>query len=99
MNSLTGIKGRIVQTVVLLSALALVGVAQAQYGNDSGGSNSSSSTSSSSGQSSQKPKSSADQSKAMDKDAEKEKMERNVKDTIKRDQSHKLKPSEYDPPK
>ena len=41
MNSLTGIKGRTVQTVVLLSALALVGVAQAQYGNDSGGSNSS----------------------------------------------------------
>lgn len=38
-------------------------------------------------------------SKARDKNEEKEKMNRNVKDTVQRDQAHKLKPSEYDPPK
>lgn len=40
-----------------------------------------------------------DQSNAVDKGEERKKMERNVKDTVKRDQAHKLKPSEYDPPK
>ena len=102
MNSLTTMKCRtvqIVQTAALVSALALAGVAQAQYGNDSGGSSSSSTNSTSSGQPSQKPKSSYDQSNAVDKGEEREKMERNVKDTVKRDQAHKLKPSEYDPPK
>lgn len=100
MNNLTTTKRRAAQTVALVSALAVVGIAQAQYGNDSGGSSSSGSTSStSSGQSSQKPKSSYDQSNAVDKGEEREKMERNVKDTVKRDQAHKLKPSEYDPPK
>ena len=99
MNSLTGIKGRIVQTVVLLSALALVGVAQAQYGNRLRGQQFLKFYLHQFRTIVPKAKSSDDQSKAMDKDAEKEKMERNVKDTIKRDQSHKLKPSEYDPPK
>ena len=97
MNSLMMIRGGAVQTLIFLSALALASAAQAQYGNDSKDSNSSSSTSS--GQSSQKTKSTDDKSKGTDKDAEKKKMERNVKDTIKRDQSHELKPSEYDPPK
>ena len=97
MNSLMMIRGGTVQTLIFLSALALAGVALAQYGNDSKDSNSSSTTSS--GQSSQKPKSSDDQSKGTDKDAEKKKMDRNVKDTIKRDQTHELKPGEYDPPK
>ncbi len=98
MNSLTKMKRRTMQSVALIGALALAGVAQAQYGNDAGSSGSSGSTSStSSGQSSQKPK--YDQSNSADKGEEREKMERNVKDTVKRDQKHELKPDEYSPPK
>ncbi len=98
MNSITKMKRRIAQSVVLVSALALVGIAQAQYGNDAGKSSSSGSTSSTtSGQSSEKQK--YDQSNAVDKGEEREKMERDVKDTIKRGQEHKLKPGNYSPPK
>jgi hypothetical protein len=97
MNSLTTLKHRTAQTVALVSALAFAGIAQAQSGNDSGGSSSSSSTnSSSSGQSSQKQKS-YDQSNAADKGQERDKMEGNVKDTIKRDKEHNLSPGQYTP--
>ncbi len=98
MTSFAQIKDRIVQTTVFFSILTFLGLAQAQQGNDSGGSSSSGSASTSSGQSSQKPKSN-DQSKSTDTGKEREKMDRNVKDTVQRDKEHKLKPSEYDPPK
>ena len=99
MNTVTTMK-RTAQTVVLVSALALTGIAQAQYGNNSGSSTSSNSNSSTnSGQSSQKPKSSYDQSNAVDKGEQREKMERDVKDTIKRDKAHELNPGNFSPPK
>ena len=85
MNSLMMMRGGTVQTLLFLSALALAGAAQAQYGSDSKDSNSSSTISS--GQSPQKPKSSDDQSKGTDMNAKKKKMEGNVKNTIKRDQT------------
>ena len=44
MNSITKMKRRIAQSVVLVSALALVVIARAQYGNDAGTSSSPGST-------------------------------------------------------
>ena len=88
MNSITKMKRRIAQSVVLVSALALVGIAQAQYGNDAGKISSSGSTSSTtSGQSSEKQK--YDQSNAVDQGEEREKMEREGKETIKRGRENK----------
>jgi hypothetical protein len=92
-------KNRMIQAAIVLSAFSLIGLAQAQQGSSSGGSDSSGSASTSSGQSSQQPKSDSNQSNATDKGEEREKMNRNVKDTVQRDKTHQLKPSEYDPPK
>jgi hypothetical protein len=95
----TNIKGRIAQTAIILGAFAWISFAQAQQGSNSGGSGNSGSASTSSGQSSQKKNSDDNQSNAVDRGEERKKMNRNVKDTVQRDKTQKLKPDEYDPPK
>lgn len=97
MNFQTILKGRTVQTLALLSALALAGATHAQsYGSGDKDSASSSGTSS---QSSQKKPKDYDRSGKEPYDAQEEKLERNVEGAIKRDKEHKLDPGKYVPGK
>lgn len=95
MNFQTILKGRTVQTLALVGALALAGSGYAQsYGSGDRDSASSSGTSS---QSSQKKPKDSGQSGKEPYDAQEEKLERNVEGAIKRDKEHRLDPGQHVP--
>ncbi|MDQ3186316.1 MAG: hypothetical protein M3Q16_07665 [Pseudomonadota bacterium] len=93
MDFQTTLKGRTVQTLALVGALALAGSGHAQS-SGSGDRDSAGSSSSTSGQSSQKPKKDYDQSEGVKGEA-KEKIDRGAERDIKLDKEHKLDPSQH----